>query len=35
MIGVCVSCTELLHETRLNAVIAALTKEYDQLANPG
>ena len=35
MIGVCVSCTELLHETRLNADIAALAEEYGQLANPG
>lgn len=33
MISVCVSCTELLHETRLNADIAALAEEYGQLAN--
>ena len=34
MIGGCVSCSELLHETCLNADIATLAVEYGQLANP-
>jgi hypothetical protein len=34
MIGVCVSCTQLLHDVRLNVDIAALAEEYGRLANP-
>jgi hypothetical protein len=34
MIGVCVSCSQLLHNVRLNAEIATLAEEYGRLANP-
>lgn len=33
MIGVCVSCSELLREARVNADMAALAVEYGKLAN--